>query len=89
MLQVLKDLLKKRLDYAAKRGDGEAFHSAEQNARLVQDATEYYKAMYRGSARSWNLRDRHMFETLERVMSFKESRVCAVFIERLQEELTK
>jgi erythromycin esterase-like protein len=37
---------------------------AEQNARLVASAERYYRAMFAGRARSWNLRDRHMAETL-------------------------
>jgi erythromycin esterase-like protein len=37
---------------------------AEQNARLVRDAEEYYREMFRGRVSSWNLRDRHMTETL-------------------------
>ena len=32
---MLKDLLGKRLEYSAVRWDGEEFHGAEQNARLV------------------------------------------------------
>jgi erythromycin esterase-like protein len=43
--------------------EDEFFH-AEQNARLVRDAEEYYRAMYRGRVHSWNLRDRHMMHTL-------------------------
>jgi erythromycin esterase-like protein len=38
---------------------------AEQNARLVVNAERYYRAMFRGGVESWNLRDRHMAETLE------------------------
>ena len=38
---------------------------AEQNARLVKNAEEYYRAMFRGRVESWNLRDRHMAETLD------------------------
>lgn len=38
---------------------------AEQNARLVRNAEEYYRGMFRGHVLSWNLRDRHMVETLE------------------------
>src|SRR5205823_453441 len=38
---------------------------AEQNARLVKDAEEYYRTMFTGRVSSWNLRDRHMAETLE------------------------
>jgi erythromycin esterase-like protein len=37
---------------------------AEQNARLVLNAERYYREMYRGRVSSWNLRDRHMAETL-------------------------
>jgi erythromycin esterase-like protein len=40
------------------------FFFAEQNARLVRNAERYYRAMYRGRVASWNLRDRHMGETL-------------------------
>jgi len=38
---------------------------AEENARLVRDAEEYYQQMYRAGVSSWNLRDRHMAETLD------------------------
>ena len=59
-------LLKKRLDYAAH--DGEAFFDAAQNARIVRAAEQYYRIMYQGSRESWNLRDRHMFDTLQQLM---------------------
>ncbi|MDP8910629.1 MAG: erythromycin esterase family protein [Actinomycetota bacterium] len=49
-------------------GDGasgaDELFSAEQNARLVRAAEEYYRTMFRGAVSSWNLRDTHMFETL-------------------------
>lgn len=60
---VLTDLLKQRLQYVER--DGPRFLDAVQNARLVANAERYYRAMYRGGHESWNLRDRHMFETLE------------------------
>jgi erythromycin esterase-like protein len=41
------------------------FFFAEQNARLVKNAEEYYRSMFRGRISSWNLRDRHMAETLD------------------------
>ena len=41
---------------------------AEQNARVVRDAEEYYQQMYRGSVSSWNLRDRHMANTLDALL---------------------
>jgi erythromycin esterase-like protein len=47
----------------------DAHFSAEQNARLVKDAEAYYRAMYRGRVESWNLRDRHMAETLEALLA--------------------
>jgi erythromycin esterase len=40
---------------------------AEQNALVVKDAEAYYRAMVRGGPESWNIRDRHMGETLERL----------------------
>lgn len=63
---ILKDLLQRRLDYVAK--DGYRFFDATQNARLVVDAERYYRAMYWGSWESWNLRDEHMFNTLEALL---------------------
>ncbi len=41
----------------------EAFF-AEQNARVIKNAEEYYRSMFHGHVNSWNLRDRHMSETL-------------------------
>jgi len=38
---------------------------AQQNARLVRNAEEYYRTMFRGRVSSWNLRDSHMMETLQ------------------------
>jgi protein-L-isoaspartate(D-aspartate) O-methyltransferase len=64
--RMLGDVLSRRLDYAAR--DGERFMDAAQNARLVVNAERYYRAMYYGAAESWNLRDRHMFETLEMLL---------------------
>jgi erythromycin esterase-like protein len=56
-------LLDRRLEYAKR--DGEPFFDATQNARVVRSAEEYYRIMYHGARESWNLRDRHMFDTLE------------------------
>ena len=41
---------------------------AAQNARLVAAAENYYRVMYYGGAETWNLRDSHMFETLEQLL---------------------
>jgi erythromycin esterase-like protein len=47
---------------------------AEQNARLVANAEEYYRTMFRGRVSSWNLRDRHMTETLIALLDHAERR---------------
>ncbi len=60
---ILTDLLAKRMCYL--RADGDSFFDAERNATVVRRAESYYRAMYYGSRESWNLRDRHMFDTLE------------------------
>jgi protein-L-isoaspartate(D-aspartate) O-methyltransferase len=76
MVAALRDLLAKRLDYAAH--DGEQFFDAAQNARLAAAAERYYRAMYYGSAESWNLRDRHMFETLQHLLAHHGAAAKAV-----------
>jgi len=45
------------------------FFFAEQNARLIKNAEQYYRAMFQGRVSSWNLRDRHMAETLENLVA--------------------
>lgn len=52
------------------REDGrEAYFNAEQNALTVRNAELYYRTMVRGGPASWNIRDNHMVETLERLMA--------------------
>jgi erythromycin esterase-like protein len=63
------DLLQSRSRNLSRDGlpaEDEQF-SAEQNARLVRNAEEYYRRLYHGTTSSWNLRDRHMFDTLQAV----------------------
>ena len=64
----LTDLLGKRRAYA--EHDGDRFLDAAQNARLIANAERYYRIMYYGSRASWNLRDTHMFETLENLLDY-------------------
>ena len=47
--------------------DSDSF-SAAMNARLVASAERYYRVVYYGGAESWNLRDRHMTDTLEHLL---------------------
>ncbi len=48
--------------------DDEQFF-AEQNARLVRNAEAYYRTMFRGRVSSWNLRDRHMADSLDALLA--------------------
>ncbi len=69
---VLRQLLEiQRAAAAYARRDGLAaedeFFYAEENARLVASAEEYYRTMFSGRASSWNLRDWHMADTLDRL----------------------
>lgn len=63
----LVEMRRRRAEMAARDGhvEPEEHLFAEQNARLVQNAERYYRAMFGGRAESWNIRDRHMAETLE------------------------
>lgn len=69
VLAMLNDLLDHRLRYTAQ--DGQRFIDAVQNARLVANAEQYYRIMYYGSAASWNVRDQHMFDTLQLIMNYR------------------
>jgi erythromycin esterase-like protein len=48
----------------------EAQFHAEQNARLVKDAEQYYRSMFKGGVSSWNLRDQHMARTVEELLKY-------------------
>ena len=63
----LIDLRRSASDYARRDGRVAAddLFVAEQNARLVKNAEAYYRTMFGGHVASWNLRDRHMVETLD------------------------
>jgi len=76
VMAMLREMLQKRLDYAEQ--DGESYVDATQNARLVAAAEHYYRAIYYGAATSWNLRDKHMFETLIAMLRARGPRAKAV-----------
>lgn len=69
VIEQCRTLLAKHMVYAG--GDGDDFLDAAQNARLIASAERYYRIMYYGGAESWNLRDTHMFETLEHLLTAK------------------
>lgn len=69
VVEQLLEMQRRAVDYAIRDGRvaADEFFSAEQNARLVQNAEEYYRSMFRGRVSSWNLRDRHMAETIQAI----------------------
>lgn len=66
----LLELQRQTSEYGKQDSEGaqEEFFYAQQNARLVKNAEEYYRSMFRGRVSSWNLRDRHMAETLDQLV---------------------
>ncbi len=66
ILTQLAELQQKSYEYLKLNGfvAEDNYFCARQNAMLVKNAEEYYRALYRGRPNSWNLRDKHMFETL-------------------------
>jgi erythromycin esterase-like protein len=69
VLEQLVEMRRRAGDYL--REDGlvaeDRYFLAEQNATVVADAEEYYRTMFAGPASSWNLRDRHMADTLDQL----------------------
>ncbi len=63
----LRALLDERLRSLGE-AEPEALFDAAQNARVVRSAEQYYRLMYRSGTESWNLRDRHMFDTLQALL---------------------
>lgn len=71
VIEQLAELRRKAGEFLARDGEvaAEELFFAEQNARLVKNAEQYYRSMFRGRASSWNLRDRHMLETIEALVA--------------------
>lgn len=73
----LVDLRRHAADYL--RRDGFAAEDeqliAEENARTVADAEEYYRSMFGDPGASWNLRDRHMADTLDHLLAHLDRHV--------------
>jgi erythromycin esterase-like protein/predicted phosphoribosyltransferase/dienelactone hydrolase len=61
----LQKLLEMRVKNWAQ--DGDELFSSQQNARIVANAEAYYRAMLSADSSSWNIRDGHMMETLDRL----------------------
>ncbi|WP_324674106.1 erythromycin esterase family protein [Hymenobacter sp. GOD-10R] len=62
-----------RQQVASQQPDGlpsrERNFNADQNALVAVNAEHYYRAMLQGGSASWNVRDRHMMETLDRLLT--------------------
>jgi erythromycin esterase-like protein len=72
----LVDLRRRAAEYARRDGQvaEDQYFFAEQNARLVRSAEQYYRAMFGDRAESWNVRDTHMMETLEALIEWTRRR---------------
>jgi erythromycin esterase-like protein len=71
VVEQLVELQTKAGEFLSRDGDvaAEELFFAEQNARLIKNAEQYYRSMFRGRASSWNLRDGHMVETIENLVA--------------------
>jgi erythromycin esterase-like protein len=71
VVEQLVELRSQAAEFLSRDGEvaAEELFFAEQNARLVKNAEQYYRSMFRGRASSWNLRDRHMVETIEALVA--------------------
>jgi erythromycin esterase len=66
VIQLLAQLRRRSPDHT--QDDQEAHFNAEQNGLVLKNAEHYYRTMVRGGPESWNIRDGHMVETLNRLM---------------------
>jgi len=76
VVEMLTDLFARSREQGGAQ-DEELFDAAA-NARLIANAEAYYRVIYYGSTESWNLRDRHMFSTLDLLLSSKGEGAKAV-----------
>lgn len=66
---VVKLLVEVRLLASRYPVENEAAFDAVQNAAVAANAERYYRIMMRGNRDSWNLRDQHMADTIDRLAS--------------------
>ena len=77
----LVEFQRRGMEFLARSGSDDLF-DAGQNARLVKNAEEYYRSMFRGRQSSWNLRDTHMVETVDALATYlnRRSRVPKIVL---------
>ena len=71
VIEQLVDMQRSALEHARRDGllaEDEQFY-AQQNAQTVRNAESYYRAMFGGRVTSWNLRDKHMAQTLQALLT--------------------
>lgn len=68
VVSLLTRLSRERLRLEAAGGNPDEAFNAEMNALVAVDAEHYYRTMVGGDAESWNIRDMHMTEVLERLV---------------------
>lgn len=61
-----------RREWGGSDEDKETYFNAEQNALVVKNAEHYYRTMLKTDVSSWNIRDRAMFDTMERLLRFHD-----------------
>jgi erythromycin esterase-like protein len=67
VIELLSEISRRMWQYNT---DHEAAFNAEQNALVSVNAERYYRTMVKGTSESWNIRDHHMMDTLERLLTF-------------------
>jgi erythromycin esterase-like protein len=75
---VIDLLMQVRKNMQTYNTDPDAVMSAEQNAQVIVNAEKYYRAMVRPGPESWNIRDNHMVDTLNRLMKFHGNQAKAI-----------
>lgn len=75
VIDLLNEIRRKSPTYNT---DHENVFSAEQNAMIAVNAEKYYRAMIQGGPHSWNVRDSHMMDTLDRLLEFHGKKSKAI-----------
>ncbi len=75
VMNLLREIQRKYPQYNT---DYENVFSARQNAMVAVNAEKYYRTMFQGGPHSWNIRDHHMMETLDKLLEFHGKHAKAI-----------
>jgi len=75
VMDLLREIQRKSPTYNT---DHEIVFSTYQNARIAVNAEKYYRTMIQGGPHSWNVRDKHMMETLNNLLDFHGKNAKAI-----------